>query len=315
MEDSTTKSSAGYEQPAAPTASPAAAETSIASRIRGMILGNLVGDAAAVPNHWVYDPVKMSSHVQAAKRGPAFCDPPGNGFYTTKPGAQSCYGDQTIALLESLVENKGFNAADYASRVAERFGRNSAYELDATDPEDWPELKKNPKDDQGNVIEDKRLWTMPLPGPWRHGSIKTFLVNFVTKDLGPTSSGSPDSQIDACCKVPPLVALYAGSPALLPTVEEAVRITQNTDLAVAFACCFARILESLVLGSAASVQEACDHARAAISSSSKQFVTAKDDEAVAALSLVAECVSTPASAIGEKVREAMDLPSAMSALA
>ena len=38
--------------------------------------------------------------------------------------------------------------------------------------ENWPELKKNPTDAEGNVIEAERKWSMPLPGPWRHGSVK-----------------------------------------------------------------------------------------------------------------------------------------------
>merc|ERR1719183_2237082 len=98
------------------------------SRARGALLGNLIGDAAATPNHWVYDPEKLATHVASAKRGPAFCDPPGSPFYRTEPGALSCYGDQTMCLLESLVACKGFDAADYAIRLQVCFGANSKYE-------------------------------------------------------------------------------------------------------------------------------------------------------------------------------------------
>ena len=64
----------------------------------------LVGDAAAVPCHWCYDPAKLAEHLASAKAGPAFCDPPGNVFYTVPIGGFSCYGNQTMELLESLVE-------------------------------------------------------------------------------------------------------------------------------------------------------------------------------------------------------------------
>ena len=30
--------------------------------------------------------------------------------------------------------------------------------------ENWPELKKNPTDAEGKVIEAERKWSMPLPG-------------------------------------------------------------------------------------------------------------------------------------------------------
>ena len=76
----------------------------LAARARGAILGSLVADAAAVPVHWCYDPEKLAEHLKQAcqaawfrlcrlmffvcqaKRGPAFCDPPGNNFYTTPKG-------------------------------------------------------------------------------------------------------------------------------------------------------------------------------------------------------------------------------------
>lgn len=288
---------------------------SIAARARGMVLGNIVGDAAAVPNHWVYDPVKMAELVGSATRGPAFCDPAGNGFYHTEPGGVSCYADQTLCLLESLVASKGFDDADYARRLGDCFGKSSIYELNAVDPANWPQLKTNPKDADGKIIEDQRVWTMPLPGPWRHGSIKGFLTNYVTKGLTAAESGSDDGQIDGCCKVPPLVALYAGDPALLPTVDRAVRVTQNTDTAASFACGFARILESLVLGKATSVKDACDQARAALRDTSRSFVSPMDADVEAALGLVDSLANVSTSDVGVKVQESLALERTSTALA
>mmetsp|Transcript_6446 Transcript_6446/g.13885 ORF Transcript_6446/g.13885 Transcript_6446/m.13885 type:complete len:289 (-) Transcript_6446:176-1042(-) len=238
----------------------------VAQRARAAVVGNLVGDAAAVCNHWVYDPEKMAEAVKNAKRGPAFCDPPANGFYTTPPGGFSCYGDQTMCLLESLAECRKFDAEDYSARLAERFGKTSPYDGDAVDPENWPDLKKNPTDADGKVIESERLWTMPLPIPWRHGSVKGFLKKYTNEGRRFPDCGSDDEQVDGCCKVPPIVALYAGHPSLLATVDAAVRVTQNTDKAAGYACGFALVLEALILERATTVVEACSQAAAAVRS-------------------------------------------------
>ena len=171
------------------------AEADLAARARGAVVGCLVADAAATPCHWCYDPTKLAEHLKTARRGPAFCDPPGNVFYTPPPGGFSCYGDQTMALLESLVACDGkLDVKDYAARLESKFGKASAYEVEAVDPENWPELKTNPTDADGNVIEAERKWGMPLPGPWRHGSVKGFLKKYVVEKQFP-KCGSADMQV------------------------------------------------------------------------------------------------------------------------
>jgi len=279
------------------------ATASLASRARGAVVGCLVADAAAVPCHWCYDPTKLAEHLKAAKRGPAFCDPPGNVFYTPPPGGFSCYGDQTMALLESLVACEGkLDVEDYCSRLEGKFGKASAYEVEAVDPENWPELKKNPTDADGNVIEAERKWSMPLPGPWRHGSVKGFLKNYVVEKKKSPDCGSNDEQVDGCCKVAPLVALLAGEPALLPCVDTAVRVTQNTDKASAFACGFARVLEKLVLGTP-TVSEAISAAQADLANPDRAFKTNLDDEVAANLArVVGEFSGMPHSEVGMKLK-------------
>lgn len=249
-----------------------------AARARGAVLGSLVADAAAVPVHWCYDPEKLAEHLKQAKHGPAFCDPPGNIFYTTPKGGFSCYGEQSLTLLESLVENHGkLDTEDFAKRLEAKFGKSSAYEVDAVDQENWPELKKNPTDAEGKVIETERKWSMPLPGPWRHGSIKGFLKQYVTEKKQYPECGSTDEQVDGVCKVAPVVALLAGDPSMLPTVDTAVRVVQNTDKAAAFACGFARVLEKLVLGTP-TVQEAIAAATKDLMDPSRSFQTTLDQE-------------------------------------
>jgi len=209
---------------------------------------------------------------------------------------------------------RGFNATDYADRLSACFGKASSYELEAVDQNAWPDLKKNPRDEAGNVIEEQRLWSMPLPGPWRHGSVKDFLKNYVVNNTGSSASGGNDEQVDGCCKVPPLVALYAGDARLLPTVDQAVRVTQNTDKAASFACGFARILEALVLEKASTVKEACDQTRAALRDESRAFVTPKDVEVDAALGMIEDLAGVPTSSVGAKVQETLGLPRHSSAI-
>lgn len=191
-----------------------------------------------------------------------------------------------MTLLESLVGCKKLDIADYAEQLERKFGKDSPYELDAYDPESWPDLKKNPKDAEGNIIEEQRLWTLPLPGPWRHASIKGFLKNYLLHDKRPPSCGSGDEQVDGCCKVAPLVALLAGHPDLLPSVNEAIRVTQNTDVAAAYACGFARVLEKLVLGTASTIDEAIVQARAELTDDSRPFITPLDAQVAAELDRV-----------------------------
>jgi len=219
----------------------------------------------------------------------------------------SCYADQTLCLLESLVASHGFDENDYASRLSTCFGRESAYEIDAVDSSNWPQLKQNPTDAEGKIIEKERVWRMPVNGPWRHGSVKTFLTNYVTHGLDAAKSGSNDESVDGCCKVPPLVALYAGDASLLPIVERAVRVTQNTDKAVAYACGFARILESLVTGAAGTVAEACEQARTALSDPGRTCANPLDDDVRHALELTATLADVPRENVGAKLKESLEM--------
>jgi len=284
----------------------------VAARAKGAVIGCLIGDAAATPCHWCYDPAKLAEHLASAKAGPAFCDPPGNVFYTVPIGGFSCYGNQTMELLESLVECKGkLDPEVYARRLEEAFGKSSAYEVEgAVDPENWPELKTNPTDEEGNVIESERKWSMPLPGPWRHGSVKGFLKQYVIEEKRFPDCGSKDEQVDGVCKVAPVVALLAGDPSMLSTVDMAVRVVQNTDKASAFACGFARVLEKLILGSATSVPEAIEAAAADMKQADRGFKTAMDEEVANNLGkVVGEFAGLPHSEVGVKLKpEAVPFP-------
>lgn len=123
----------------------------------------------------------------------------------------------------------------------------------------------------------------PLDGPWRHGSLKAFAAlrgdPTQPKELYPACGLTSDSQADLLARTVPVAALFAGgrrgaaapeaasaaagnqeqstsgsgaSYALLDAVAAVTRVTQNTDVAVAFAQAFGALLGEVVArGSAA----------------------------------------------------------------
>ncbi|CAH1271128.1 Hypp4569 [Branchiostoma lanceolatum] len=99
---------------------------------------------------------------------------------------------------------------------------------------------KEDEEEKGGVKK-----SYPINGSWRQASIKDFLKN---TEAGKDDTGSEeDDQVDGATKVAPLVALYAGQPCMLEKVEDALRVTQNSDTAVAGGLTTARILEQCVL--------------------------------------------------------------------
>lgn len=224
--------------------------TPIQQRAAAALLGAIVGDAAAQTSHWNYDRAAFHAKLRSEGRHetPEFFR--SNGFYTVTPGRNSCYGDQIIAIAEHLVNNPKdpfgqTNTAKLVDKLEATFDGASAYGP-------WPLDPEAPKP------------TMPIAGPWRHGSLKGFLDNLRAGKREVPECGSDDFQADCFAKAIPCVALYAGHPELLAFVETAVRSTQNTAEAVAFAQAAAKVLEVCVLGHANDVASAIELASAAL---------------------------------------------------
>ncbi|XP_067889082.1 selenoprotein J isoform X2 [Heterodontus francisci] len=198
------------------------AEVTVEERAVGAVIGSLVADAAGQPLHWIYDVSRLDQILKGREGTPEFVDPSQGLFYRRPTGAQSGYGDQTLALLKALVEGKGFDVQLYRQQLYKTFGPNTDYDL-----------KAKPGQDQ-----------VPTGG-YRHASIKAFLTAYeATKEK---TGLSPDPQMDGVAKVAPLVALYAGDPKLPQYVEEAVRITQDDNLAVKCSIAAAAVLEEFLL--------------------------------------------------------------------
>ncbi|XP_048388048.1 selenoprotein J [Stegostoma tigrinum] len=199
------------------------AELTVQERAMGAVIGSLVADAAGQPLHWIYDVKRLDQVLKGREATPEFVDPGQGPFYRQPTGAQSGYGDQTLALLKALVAGKGFNVHLYRQELYKTFGPNSEYDL-----------KGKPKgQDQVQT------------GGYRHASIKAFLTAY---EAGKEKTGiSTDAQMDGVAKIAPVVALYAGDPKLAQYVEEAVRVTQDDNLAVQCSIAAAAILEEFIL--------------------------------------------------------------------
>ncbi len=87
-------------------------------RARDSILGALVGDAAAMGLHWIYDTDEVRRRGGAT---PEF-QPPGQYHARRRAGDFTHYGDHTMVVLESLADRGRLDLDDYKARLLVRFG-------------------------------------------------------------------------------------------------------------------------------------------------------------------------------------------------
>ena len=231
---------------AAPARRPAAAQGGIDhDKLLGAILGAACGDAASMGLHWLYDMDKLKARVGDDLLGAAFHEPQ-NCFYSYASGSPSPYGQQTLALLRSIAETGGFSPEAYAAR---NFSTFSAPAFISS-------------------------------GGYLDGSTRGFLRNVQAGAAWPLC-GTDDSQANCVCRLPPLVALFAGDAALIPCVADMIRVTQNNNTAVAWGCAAARVLEAIILGAPPS--EAVTLAIAALEDSNRTSPLALDADVAAAM--------------------------------
>lgn len=185
------------------------------SRIVAAIRGAFVADAASMGTHWIYDPVQMLQAVPSPE-APEFKDPPNPSFYSSSEfkghygsGMLSPYGEQLLFVTE-------FSAAMLSI--------------------------------DGSKMSDAMLeWANTFGGRPDHATTE-FVKNMKEGKIYP-ECGADDDQAHCYMKVVPVTCLYAGKPELYAKVEEAIRVHQNNDVAVAFGIAASCILEGVLLGS------------------------------------------------------------------
>ena len=62
--------------------------------------------STAQPIHWIYDVKKLDAMLEG-HNDIAFWEPSANPFYTLPRGTLSGYGDQSLTIVQSLVQNNG----------------------------------------------------------------------------------------------------------------------------------------------------------------------------------------------------------------
>jgi hypothetical protein len=187
-------------------------------RALGAIIGSFTADAAAQPCHWNYAQSVYQQELKNLGKWDAceFMNPSLNAFYRIPCGTNSCYCDQAYVIMESLAAEGCVDPDDIDERFEEFFAEGGT-------------------GDYGSLTRDALTTglVLPIDGKWRHGSITGYMRN-VNSGMHWPRCGTSDSQIDSCVKIVPVVAMYAGHEDMLLEVEDAIRVSQDNEDAVAF---------------------------------------------------------------------------------
>ena len=206
-------------------------------RARAAVVAALVADAASQTSHWRYDTEAFWAQMQreGSWDSPEFVWPSLNSSYALDKGEFSCYGDQMMVVLQSLVASGDVDVDDLIARTVAAFDEDTSYGA-------LYEPLERPK--------EPRPWT----GGWRHNSLHEFIKR-VREGVGFPACGASDprncggdSQVDCLVRIIPVVALYAGTEQMMQKVRQVVRVTQSNDKAIMYAEAGARLLELCICG-------------------------------------------------------------------
>lgn len=236
--------------------------------MRNMVIGALVGDAAALGLHWIYDKERVAA---VGGDRPEFIEPDlanykgGVGYFAAAgktAGDSSHYGEQLQVALESLAATGGvLDASDYERRFVERFGPGGAWvgyidyatreTLRNVDDAARGALEAARSFDLGAHEEQRALFASKVTANasrWTGAKLDEAMAKAVRITHGDNAEliglaqgmaravvearrgfhGSDDTQLPAVSKLPAVVAYGAD-------VDAAVRVTNNNDEAVAWA--------------------------------------------------------------------------------
>lgn len=187
-------------------------------RLRGMVWGQFLGDAAALGSHWIYNLTELKEKFPAGLEG---FESPREGHYHwgKAPGDLTHYGDAALVLLESLAETGEFDPVAYGARFLEKMapGNYTGYVDSAT-----------------------------------RGTYENFL-NFRDSDASntqdyPYQNGADDDQLATASSLAPLLLWHQDDPDLTRKVETLTRVRQNNERAVAYMQIHAQLLGELLAG-------------------------------------------------------------------
>lgn len=253
------------------------------ARANAMIWGSFAADAATMGLHWLYDQARIRD---VAGDTPEFLAPNATNFAgvpaffahgTRAAGDQSQYGEQQLVMLQSLVACGGYDRADYQARFRAHFGYGGAYVgyIDRPTRDTLDNITAMERD----ALQRSRAIN-PSVDDHTHGMMVTKVLANMAKYSGTTLQaeieaavrethddatmvayalkvaetvaegfdfpGADDMQLPALAKLPALVVLHHGND-MMQVVEDAVRVTNNNDTAVAFAKTAAKLLKAVLV--------------------------------------------------------------------
>jgi len=190
-------------------------ETELADRLRGAIWGQLVGDAACLGTHWIYDLDQLAAQFPE----PRGFEPPAPGHYhaAKKPGEQTHYGDAALVMLDSVARLGRFDPADFGAQFI-RFFATPEYRgyLDGATRGTLENYRRFAKEHSGEAFDYQQ--------------------------------GADDDQLATATRLAPVVVAHRSDPDLLNVVERATRVCQNNGRAVAAMKANALILKAALDG-------------------------------------------------------------------
>jgi hypothetical protein len=184
----------------------------IAQRAEAALLGAFVSDAATSSLHWIYDVSQIAALVGSGE--PEFFSPFSCPYYSYQVGNQSIYGQQMFSYLAIGSSTGKLDPVDIANMYYSTYGPG------------------------GPAVAGK--W-------YQDSSTKEFVANMQAGRKWPNCGGQ-DSQADALAHMLYPTVLYAlqDEATRMNAIETVVRVTQNTDDAVAFALAAGRVFYNVL---------------------------------------------------------------------
>lgn len=176
---------------------------------KAAVLASFAADCLALGPHWIYDTDKIEASFGRIDSPAA---PGSNSFHKTKEkGDFTHYGDQTLALLQSIAEKKTFDLEDFSAK--------------------WRDLFK----DYDGYVD---------------GATRSTLGNY-EKGKGPGEAGSSSNDFAGAARIAPLVRLYRNDKdALVSAARSQTAMTHNDEAVIDAAAFFAEVIHQVLHGAA-----------------------------------------------------------------
>ncbi|MGB0371923.1 MAG: ADP-ribosylglycohydrolase family protein [Opitutales bacterium] len=199
-------------------------DTRLKNRLRGMVLGQFLGDAASLGAHWIYNTKDIE---KAYPSGISGFELPADGHYHAgkESGEQTHYGDAAWVLLESLKEAEHLDVAAFGESFAK---------------------KMNPKHGYTGYFDAAT-----------RGTLENYLNHIeVSDEPYAFQEGADDDQLATISALAGFIAFAVvklgevpeDRDAILEDVARLTRVRQNNDRAVAYCQAHARLLLELLSG-------------------------------------------------------------------